>query len=170
MRGLLRSWHGFGLVVLGRPSSKLICLSSYQVDPSRDENGGEGGSRSSGGKASGGSSVIPNAGEAAGGDQTTTTGGSAAGGKSSTTGGEPELGGTPGAAGEMQGDAGMPGTPSKCSSVRDCDDTIHCTVDACGGDGKCTHTPKDSVCDAAQCEVCTIGIGCVAGPKQTTQI
>jgi hypothetical protein len=31
--------------------------------------------------------------------------------------------------------------PSCCASEADCDDDNPCTTDACGGDGRCTHTP-----------------------------
>jgi hypothetical protein len=38
-----------------------------------------------------------------------------------------------------------------CTSPADCDDTIDCTDDACGSDGKCTYTPNDASCGGGKC-------------------
>ncbi len=32
------------------------------------------------------------------------------------------------------------------------------------------HAPKNNLCDGTLCETCQLGIGCVAGPKTTTQL
>jgi hypothetical protein len=124
--------------------SNIIGVSSYEIDPALDEpsGGGKGGSEPQGGTA----------GE--GGDGTAGT----------------DVGGQ-GNAGTTNGEAGMGGEPAvpDCNTAAQCDDEIDCTTDSCNA-GVCVHTPKDTLCDSAQCEVCTVGIGCVAGPKDVIQL
>lgn len=48
-----------------------------------------------------------------------------------------------------------------CSPLR-CDDGIDCTLDGCGAEGACTHTPVSDRCDLAAGEVCTPDLGCRA--------
>ncbi len=58
---------------------------------------------------------------------------------------------------------GMPGTgcteATGCTGDEDCDDAVPCTLDTCGVDMACTHTPVNERCDAG--EVCT-ATGCFA--------
>lgn len=51
------------------------------------------------------------------------------------------------------------GTSTGCTSSAQCDDSIMCTVDACGADHACSHTAVDSMCMTG--ERCTLGTGCV---------
>lgn len=137
-----------GAAVLGA-CSNLIGLSDYKVDPSLD--GGAGEPSSHGGSAShGGSSSL----------------GGEPGSAGEAAGGVPSSGGSSAAGGE----SGAGNEPAECQSSSDCDDTIDCTKDACGADGKCTHVLNDALCDSTRCEVCTAGIGCVAGDKTETQL
>jgi hypothetical protein len=145
MRGdLLRFWPGLCVVVLLGACSNILGISSYEIDPNL------------------GQDPSP---EAGGSD----TGGTAGSGATSGSGG--------GAAGESQGGqvgeagaAGAPNPPVECKTDVECDDGFDCTTDGCTVAGKCNHLPKDSLCDAMQCETCVVGIGCVAGAKQTTQL
>jgi hypothetical protein len=50
--------------------------------------------------------------------------------------------------------------PTGCRTAADCRDTTDCTMDACGADGRCTHTPSDGLCLTGQ--TCQVGTGCVA--------
>lgn len=170
--GLLRSWPGLAVVVVLGACSNIIGISNYEIDPSLDPSAqaGDGsGDASSGGKSSGGKSSggANNAGSVSGGKS---SGGADTGG---TDAGQPG-GGSTSLAGESPGGqtgvAGDGNPPVGCTSATDCDDMIDCTTDACGGNGVCTHTTKDTLCDADQCEKCTAGIGCVAGPKTLTQL
>lgn len=49
---------------------------------------------------------------------------------------------------------------SGCMSAADCDDSVACTIDSCGADRMCSHTPMDSLCMAG--EVCNTTTGCFA--------
>lgn len=188
-----------GVVAVLGACSNIIGISSYEIDPTLDDSGGgssaHAGTRSSGGMSTSGSKGMSDAGEPAiGGDATGGTkgtggskgnGGSAgtqsaagtnnAGGEGGaggigTTGGTAGKGGTAGTAGKG-GTAGTGGSVvSGCTSNKDCDDTIDCTTDTCLADGKCGHAPKDTLCDASNCETCTVGIGCVAGPTKKEQL
>jgi hypothetical protein len=124
--------------------SNIIGISSYEIDPSLDQPG------------AGGSSSQAGAPE---------TAGAGTGGTDNVAGGAGGEGGTAGAGGE-----GGASTPTGCSSSKDCDDTIDCTTDTCLANGTCGHAPQDTLCDSTRCETCTVGIGCVAGPKTQTQI
>jgi len=178
--GLLRSWSGLAVVVMLGACSNIIGISSYEVDPALDEGAGatssSGGDTSNGGKATnggkgptGGKTWVMDGGAPAGGDDTG-MGGMAPGGTPAiggkATGGSSSAGAPPGGEGGMGGDP----TPGGCASAKDCDDTIDCTTDTCNSAGVCVHTPKDTLCDATQCEACQAGIGCVAGPKTVMQL
>jgi hypothetical protein len=167
--------------------SNIIGVSSYDIDPSLD--GGSGGkSSTSGGKSStGGNSTVEGGSPETGGKS---SGGKASGGTGGTQntggtlneagtgpvggeGGEAPVAGAGGAAAGAGGEGGAPPIitpPTGCKSSKDCDDLIDCTKDTCQGDGKCAHAPDDTVCDARNCETCTVGIGCVGGAKKQTQI
>jgi hypothetical protein len=148
--GLLRSGSGLLAMVLVGACSNIIGVSGYEIDPALDEdaNGGKGGSAPQGAAA----------GEGGDGTAGTDIGGTSTGGK-----------GTAGAG--ASGEAGMGGAPPvpDCTTAAQCDDEIDCTTDSCSA-GTCVHTPKDTLCDSAQCETCTVGIGCVAGPKDVIQL
>ena len=58
------------------------------------------------------------------------------------------------------------GTPPGCTSAADCNDSIDCTVDACGADMTCHHTTVDSSCPMGQ--ACDARMGCVAHHSCTT--
>ncbi|HEX2872914.1 MAG TPA: hypothetical protein VHP33_16750 [Polyangiaceae bacterium] len=134
--------------------SNIIGVSGYEIDPALDEDasGGEGAGKG-GTESRSGSNTGANGGE--GGDGTA---GSDIGGKASTGG---KGSATAGAGGE-------PPVPD-CTTAAQCDDEIDCTTDSCSA-GACVHTPKDTLCDSSQCEVCTVGIGCVSGPKDVVQL
>jgi len=154
--GLLRSWSGLAVLALLGACSNIIGISSYEIDPALDE--GEGGSSAQGGKKGGG----PQAGSPSGaGDE---TGGSSVGGSVVDPGGGQggDSGGTAGVAGDT-GDGGQAGGPPSGCVAADCDDGIDCTIDACDGDGECTHTADDTACSplAGNCATCTLGVGCV---------
>lgn len=131
--------------------SNLIGLSGYEIDPRLDA--ARGGTSASG-SSSGGTSGSDVAGEAG-------AGGAVEGGAGS--GGREPLGGEAGSAGE-------PPVGLGCQNDAACDDTIDCTVDSCLPSGECEHSADSERCDAANCETCTLGIGCVAGPKQVVQL
>lgn len=142
-------------MVLVGACSNIIGVSSYEIDPALDE--GSGGK--SGRAGSGNEPIGATAGE--GGDGT--AGSDSPGGKTST--------GGKGSAGSTTAGTGAGGEPPApdCTTAAQCDDEIDCTTDSCNA-GTCVHTPKDTLCDSAQCEICTVGIGCVAGPKDTVQL
>ena|GEM_PF-4108762 len=148
------------LVVSGLSAcSTIIGISDYEIDPSL----GVAGKAADGGDDSGGKGAGIEAG--AGGDDTGGKGGaSGAGGTGATSG--------TGATGGLAGMGGMGGdpTPAGCQSAGECDDTIDCTTDTCNAKHECVHTPKDTLCDASNCETCQAGIGCVAGDTVITQI
>lgn len=133
--------------------SNIIGISSYEIDPSLDPPdappGGERGEPGDGGRANAGEGGTRSAGE---------------GGAGGTS-----LGGT-GAVGAAAGAAGEPPVVHGCQSDLACDDTIDCTLDACLPSGECEHTSSTERCDPSNCEVCTAGIGCVAGPMRTVQL
>jgi hypothetical protein len=163
--------------------SNIIGLSDYDVIPSPSggsmNEGGEphtsGGKKGGGGSDQGGSA---RAGSDTGGtDAGADSGGSSNGGSNtagSNSGGTDTAGGEGGSstggtntAGSNTGGSGGNGG---CKSSLDCNDSIACTKDACGANGVCTHTPDDTKCDSTRCEVCSVGIGCVAGPTEETQL
>jgi hypothetical protein len=123
--------------------SNIIGLSDYEVLPARagSDTGGTDAGADSGGSSNGGSNTGGT--DTAGGEGGSSTGGTSTGGSGGTGG---------------------------CKSSLDCNDTIACTKDACGPGGVCTHTPDDTKCDSTRCEVCSVGIGCVAGPTEETQL
>lgn len=140
--------------------SNIIGVSGYEIDPALDEpSAGGKGSGKGGTESRSGSNTGANGGE--GGDGTA---------GSDSPGGKTSMGGK-GSAGSATGDAGMGGEPPvpDCTTAAQCDDEIDCTTDSCNA-GSCVHTPKDTLCDSAQCETCTVGIGCVAGPKDVIQL
>lgn len=49
---------------------------------------------------------------------------------------------------------------SGCLSAADCDDEIDCTIDSCGADTTCRHTPMDALCEDG--ETCNALTGCFA--------
>lgn len=151
--GLLGSWSSWLLpaALLGA-CSNIIGISSYEIDPSLDP-------ESEGGSPSGGKNSVPEAGQAGQGATDPLGGGGAAG----------QGGDAPGPAGATHGGAG--GEPG-CESPSDCDDGIACTVDACGSDGSCSHTPDDTACDAdpGECLTCVTGVGCLAAPSSTVEL
>jgi hypothetical protein len=161
--GLLRSWPGLTVVVVLGACSNIIGISNYEIDPSL----GEGGTSAQGGKASAGE-------PSAAGDE---TGGSTVGGSQAHPGGnggdagDPN-GGTAGAAGDPNAGGQGGAAPTGCTQAGDCDDTIDCTVDACGADGVCTHTADDTLCTplAGSCATCTAGIGCVETPGAVKEL
>jgi len=158
--GLLRHGSGLLAVALVGACSNIIGVSSYEIDPALDEE-----STSNGGKPSNGK----------GGQAGTETGGTEGGDSNATagaeTGGKAPLGGKGNAGSSMTGDAGMGGEPPVgCQKASDCDDAIDCTTDSCNPSGTCVHAPKDTLCDAAMCEACQVGLGCVAGPKTVMQL
>jgi hypothetical protein len=55
-------------------------------------------------------------------------------------------------------DAAM-GGGRRCTTNAECNDSIECTVDTCGVDMRCEHTPIDAVCTGAG-ERCVVGTGC----------
>lgn len=55
---------------------------------------------------------------------------------------------------------------SGCTSAAECDDSIACTVDACGADMTCRHTPVNGEC--ATGEVCSLTMGCYTPRPCTT--
>lgn len=159
--GLLRSGSGWLALALVGACSNIIGVSGYEIDPALDEDSSGGKSSGKGGTESrSGSNTGANGGE--GGDGTA---------GSDSPGGSTSMGGK-GTAGTTTGDAGMGGEPPvpDCTTAAQCDDEIDCTTDSCNASGVCVHTPKDTMCDSAQCEVCTVGIGCVAGPKDVVQL
>lgn len=169
--GLFRSWSGLAVVTLLGACSNIIGISSYEIDPTLDEgSGGSGAGTKSGGGASHAGSKNMDGGEPntpVGGDD---TGGSGVGG--SNNGGSNNGGSSPLAGAPAAGEPGVGGEPSSsgCKTAQDCDDTIDCTTDTCNAVGTCVHTPKNNLCDGTLCETCQVGIGCVAGPKTTTQL
>ena len=61
---------------------------------------------------------------------------------------------------------GRRGTGSRtptCTSNANCNDRIDCTVDVCAQNGRCTHTPDDSVCEDG--EICRVQFGCTPPPS-----
>lgn len=147
-------------MVLVGACSNIIGVSSYEIDPALDEQQGSGGKNDRAG--SGNVPMGATAGEGGDGTAGTDIGGTpSVGGKGS--GGK---GGTP-----MVTEGGMGGEPpvAECTTAAQCDDEIDCTTDSCSA-GSCVHTPKDALCDSSQCEVCTVGIGCVSGPKDVVQL
>lgn len=171
--------------------SNVIGLSDYDIVTSPDSggsmneggqpqtNGGkkggggsdQGGSTHAGSDAGGTDAGADNGGSSNGGSNTagTSAGGTdTAGGEGGSSTGGTATGGSAGTAG-TGGNAGSGGTGG-CKSSLDCNDTIACTKDACGPGGVCTHTPDDTKCDSTRCEVCSVGIGCVAGPTEVTQL
>ena len=166
---------GLGAASLLGACSTIIGLGDYDIVPSLgaagSPAGNEGGEPSSGGTHQGGKGQggsVSGGGTAAGadtgGDAGSPGGGTASGGGSAGSSAAGEGGGS-----GQGGEGGSPDTPG-CQSSRDCDDSIDCTTDACNARGVCTHTPKDTACDAGNCEVCTLGIGCVAGPKKNYEL
>jgi hypothetical protein len=158
------------VVVLLGACSNIIGISSYEIDPSLDPSAQAGdGSGDTGAGGDTGGSV--NGGKDSGGS---VTGGSVSGGQANggSDAGQPGGGSTPIAGDSPGGQTGVAGdgNPVGCTSAAECDDAIDCTTDACGGNGVCTHTPKDSLCDGDLCEKCSPGIGCEAGPKTSTQL
>jgi len=172
---LLPSWLSPAtlLLLLLAACSNIIGVSDYEVDRTLDESGSgssdRGGSVSSGGNA-------PNAGEANAGDASATTGGdgTSAGGVAPSAAGTASAGGIVSAGGSPPGGEGTGGdtAPGGCSKAQDCDDTIDCTVDTCGRDGTCIHTPDNTVCLplAGDCATCTVGIGCVERPGTVREL
>jgi hypothetical protein len=159
--GLLRSGSGLLALALVGACSNIIGVSSYEIDPALDEDsssGGEGTGRG-GAESRSGSNTGANGGE--GGDGTAGT----------DVGGKTSVGGK-GSAGSTTAGTGAGGEPPVpgCTSAAQCDDEIDCTTDSCNASGVCVHTPKDTLCDSSQCETCTVGIGCVAGPKDVVQL
>ena len=159
--GLLRSGSGLLAMVLVGACSNIIGVSSYEIDPALDEDQGSGGKNTRAG--SGNEPIGATAGE--GGDGTAGT----------DIGGTPSVGGKPGTGGKggtpTMSEGGMGGEPpvAECTTAAQCDDEIDCTTDSCNA-GSCVHTPKDTLCDSSLCETCTVGIGCVAGPKDVVQL
>jgi hypothetical protein len=156
---------GIALAVLMSACSSLLGISDYEIDPSLDPQGGQ----------PGGGSAMDAGGEAGApprqGD----------GGAPSGTAGTPgSAGETPGASGASEGGSGgsaqagtggTGGSGGGCNPAS-CDDEIECTVDSCGDDGKCVHTPDSGLCDADndECVTCDALIGCVATPATKTQL
>lgn len=177
--GLLRSWSGLAVLGLLGACSNIIGISSYEIDPTLDESAG--GSTAQGGKKGGG----PSAGNSTeGGDETggsnvggsvVTAGNSGQGGDSGGTSGTGGTGGTAGQGGDSggtAGDGGQAGAPPNGCVAADCDDGIDCTIDDCDADGKCVHTPDNTVCSplAGNCATCTAGVGCVEKPGTVKEL
>ena len=143
-------------MVLVSACSNIIGVSSYEIDPALDEDS------SSGGKSNG-SGGTPAQGATTGEGGDGTAGSDSPGGKTS-------MGGK-GSAGSTTAGTGAGGEPPapECTTAAQCDDEIDCTTDSCNA-GSCVHTPKDTLCDSSLCETCTVGIGCVAGPKDVVQL
>jgi hypothetical protein len=60
--------------------------------------------------------------------------------------------------------------PKPCPTDVTCDDNVACTVDTCGADGFCTHTPDDSKCDdnvACTVDKCDPIEGCTHTPDDS---
>lgn len=128
--------------------SNIIGISSYEIDPRLDPaNGGSdaGSSGEAGDRTGNGLAGVGGAGD----------GGSSVGS---------------GAIGGAAGAAGEPAVASGCRNDAECDDTIECTVDTCLPSGECEQLPDTQSCDAGNCEICTAGIGCVAGPQEKKQL
>jgi hypothetical protein len=174
--GLFRSWSGLAVVTLLGACSNIIGISSYEIDPALDDAGGGStgtGGKNAGGKNNGGNKNM-NGGEPntpVGGDDTggSGVGGKNVGGKNAGGTGGSNVAGTAAAGEPGMGSAGEPST-AECKTAQDCDDTVDCTVDTCSAAGACVHSPKNNLCDGTLCETCQTGIGCVAGPKTTTQL
>jgi hypothetical protein len=134
--------------------SNIIGISGYEIDPALDPKSPDvrGGSANAAGQpndvSEAGASGAPEGG----------TSGSGGGGGTGAVSSEA------GAAGETAAE------PRDCESADDCDDTIDCTDDSCSDAGECEHVPNTERCDPSNCETCRAGIGCVAGPKQVTQL
>jgi hypothetical protein len=164
--GLFRSWSGLGVMLALAACSNIIGISSYEIDPALDSEG-NGGSTSTGGSKTpigdGGEPVMSSGGEGNAGK--TSSGGKTGQGAEPGTAGALAMGAAPG----MGGAPSLGGEPpvSGCQTALDCDDEIACTTDACNASGQCTHTPKNSACDASNCETCKAGIGCVSSGKMT---
>jgi hypothetical protein len=128
--------------------SNIIGISSYEIEPALDP-------------ANGGSDAGSVSGEA--GNPAESLAGAGGAGE----------GGGPSASGAVAAAAGAAGEPpvvSGCQSDAECDDTIDCTVDTCLPSGECEQLPDTQLCDAGNCETCTAGIGCVAGPQEKKQL
>jgi hypothetical protein len=189
--GSLRSWFALGVAIVLGACSNIIGISSYEIDPTLDDSGGssaEGGTRATGGVSTSGSKGMGDA-AGMGGDATAgsavggkNTGGTKGSGGNAGTAGKASMAGSDAAGGEggaggaggVGGAGGTAGTGGSvvggCTANKDCNDAIDCTTDTCLAGGKCGHAPKDNLCDASNCETCTVGIGCVGGPKTKTQV
>jgi len=156
--GSFSSWQlGWWLLLTPVACSNILGISSYEIDPRLDPS-----STGPGGAAPLEDGGAPTTDQSAGAGDSSASGAGTVGGSASE--------GAAGAGAGTGGVAGEPPVASGCQSDDECDDTIDCTVDSCLAGGECEHLPSPSLCDSANCEVCTLGIGCVAGPQTQVQL